>query len=1214
MSYSFTEKKRIRKDFGKHVQVIDAPFLLSTQVDSYRQFLQDDLAESDRDLKGLHGALSSVFPIASYSGNAALEYVTYQLGKPEFDVTECKLRGMTYAAPLRVTVRLVIYDKDSPARNKKVKEVKEQDVYMGDLPLMTETGTFIINGTERVIVNQMHRSPGVFFDHDRGKTHSSGKLLYKARVIPYRGSWLDFEFDPKDAVFTRIDRRRKLPVTILLRALGMEDEEILSTFFEKSKITLRKSDAKLDLVPSRLRGETALADITDKSGNVIVAKDRRITARHVKQIAEAGVKSLDVGDEYLIGRILAHNIVDSDSGELLASCNDEITAELLETLRENKVKSFDILYVNDLDQGPYISNTLRIDPTSSELEALWEIYEMMRPGEPPTKDAAQNLFKNLFFTEERYDLSAVGRMKFNRRVRREELEGPGTLDRDDILAVLQVLIDIRNGNGTVDDIDHLGNRRVRSVGEMAENQFRIGLVRVERAVRERLSMAESEGLGPQDLINAKPVAAAIKEFFGSSQLSQFMDQNNPLSEVTHKRRVSALGPGGLTRERAGFEVRDVHPTHYGRVCPIETPEGPNIGLINSLATYARTNEYGFLETPYRKVENGKVTEQVEYLSAIDEAAYVVAQASAPLSDKGEFVEELVDVRHQNEFQKTTPDKVQYMDVSPKQVVSVAASLIPFLEHDDANRALMGSNMQRQSVPLVFPEAPRVGTGMEGKTAYDSGVLLKAKRAGTVEYVNNQRIVIKPDDAKDPDERDVYKLVKFQRTNQDTCFNHKPLVHHDQKIEAGQAISDGPATDKGELALGRNVLVGFVPWNGYNYEDAILISEKVVREDIYTSIHIKEFTIDIRETKLGPEKLTRDIPNVSEKALEYLDEEGITSIGAKVSSGSILVGKVTPKSETETTPEFKLLNSIFGEKAKEVKDSSLRIPHGTEGTVIDVQRLKRSEGDDLSPGVDEVVKVLIATKRKLREGDKMAGRHGNKGVVARVLPEEDMPYMNDGTPLDLCLNPMGVPSRMNLGQLLENELGWAALGLDEWYSTPIFQSATPEMISDKLKEAGLPANSKTEVRDGRTGEPFENEVFVGLMYMLKLHHLVDDKMHARSTGPYSLVTQQPLGGKAQFGGQRLGEMEVWALEAYGAANTLQELLTIKSDDMNGRAKIYESIVKGEPATSAGVPESFNVLVQELRGLALDISIFDSKGKRIALTERDEELINRQGSQF
>jgi len=1359
MNYSFTEKKRIRKEFGEHVQVIDPPFLLSTQVESYKEFLQDQVLEADRDPKGLHGALSSVFPISSYSGNAALEYVNYELGKPEFDVVECKMRGMTYAAPLRVTVRLVIYDKDSPARNKKVKEVKEQDVYMGDLPLMTETGTFIINGTERVIVNQMHRSPGVFYDHDRGKTHSSGKLLYNARVIPYRGSWLDFEFDPKDSVFTRIDRRRKLPVTILLRALGMEDEEILDTFFEKSKITLRKSDAKIDLVPKRLRGETALADIADKDGNVIVQKDRRITARHVKQMEEAGVKALDVGDEYLIGRILARNVVDTDSGELIAACNDEITPEVLEALREAKIKSFEILYVNDLDQGPYISNTLRIDPTSSELEALWEIYKMMRPGEPPTKEAAQNLFKNLFFTDERYDLSPVGRMKFNRRVGRDELEGPGTLDREDILAVLKVLIDIRNGNGTVDDIDHLGNRRVRSVGEMAENQFRIGLVRVERAVRERLSMAESEGLGPQDLINAKPVAAAIKEFFGSSQLSQFMDQNNPLSEVTHKRRVSALGPGGLTRERAGFEVRDVHPTHYGRLCPIETPEGPNIGLINSLAVYSRTNSYGFLETPYCKVVNGKVTDDVTYLSAIEEGDYAIAQANAELDKNRKFTAELIPCRHQGEFTLKTPEEIDFIDVSPRQIVSVAAAMVPFLEHDDANRALMGSNMQRQAVPTLRVDKPLVGTGLERVVATDSGVTTVALRGGVVDQVDAGRIVVRANEdevGEDDPGVDIYNLVKYERSNQNTCMNQRPLVKVGDAVSARDVLADGPSTDLGELALGQNMRVAFMPWNGYNFEDSILISERVVQEDRFTSIHIEELTCVARDTKLGSEEITSDIPNVGEYTLSKLDDAGIVYIGAEVRAGDILVGKVTPKGETQLTPEEKLLRAIFGEKASDVKDTSLRVPSGMDGTVIDVQvftregvdkdsravaiekeqidqvrkdlddqlrimedaifnrlrslllnkivdkgpglkkgakvtadylaDLKRDQwfklrmrsdeaqdvleraqrqiekqrkladdrfeekkgkitrGDDLAPGVLKMVKVHLAVKRRMQPGDKMAGRHGNKGVISTIVPVEDMPYDVSGTPVDIVLNPLGVPSRMNIGQVLETHLGLAAHGLgkkieamleaqekpakvrkflEDVYNsdrkgrvslkdfsdddvvelasnlqggvpmaTPVFDGADEEEIKKLLKMADLPESGQMTLYDGRTGDSFDRPVTVGYMYMLKLNHLVDDKMHARSTGPYSLVTQQPLGGKAQFGGQRFGEMEVWALEAYGAAYTLQEMLTVKSDDVQGRNQMYKAIVDGNHRMVAGMPESFNVLVKEIRSLGINIELEES----------------------
>ncbi|MEE4303995.1 MAG: DNA-directed RNA polymerase subunit beta [Wenzhouxiangella sp.] len=1360
MSYSFTEKKRIRKDFGKHPQVLEVPFLLATQIDSYKQFLQLGVGEADRQESGLHGALSSVFPITSYSGNAALEYVSYELGDPEFDVTECKLRGMSYTAPLRVKVRLVIYDKDSPAKNKRVKEVKEQDVYMGDLPLMTDTGTFIVNGTERVIVNQMHRSPGVFYDHDKGKTHSSGKLLYSARVIPYRGSWLDFEYDPKDCIFTRIDRRRKLPVTILLRALGMTEEEMLDYFFDKTKVTLRKGDAKIDLVPQRLRGESALFDIADAKGNVIVEKDKRITARHVKLIEEAGVKTLDVPDDYLIGKILAHDIVDTDSGELVAKANDEITEEALEAMREAKVKKFDVLYVNDLDQGPYISNTLRIDPTSNELEALWEIYKMMRPGEPPTKEAAQNLFQNLFFTSDRYDLSAVGRMKFNRRVGRKDIEGPGVLDREDILEVLRVLIDIRNGNGTVDDIDHLGNRRVRSVGEMAENAFRIGLVRVERVVRERLTTVESEGSSPQDLINAKPVAAAIKEFFGSSQLSQFMDQNNPLSEVTHKRRVSALGPGGLTRERAGFEVRDVHPTHYGRLCPIETPEGPNIGLINSLACYARTNQYGFLETAYRKVAGGKVGDEVEYLSAIEEGEYVIAQANADLDKNKKFKDELIPCRYQGEFTLKRPDEIDYMDVSPRQIVSVAASLVPFLEHDDANRALMGSNMQRQAVPTLRVDKPLVGTGMERSVATDSGVTTVAKRGGVVDQVDAGRIVVRANDDEvgenDPGV-DIYNLVKYERSNQNTCMNQRPLVKVGDVVEKKDVLADGPSTDLGELALGQNMLCAFMPWNGYNFEDSILISERVVEEDRFTSIHIEELTCVARDTKLGSEEISADIPNVGESTLAKLDESGIVYIGAEVKAGDILVGKVTPKGEAQLTPEEKLLRAIFGEKASDVKDTSLRVPTGMDGTVIDVQvftregvekdaraiaiekeeirqvrkdlddqlrimedaifarlesvlvgkvadkgpsglkkgakvteaylaELKRDDwfklrmrnedaqetleraarqieaqrkefdkrfeekkekitrGDELAPAVLKMVKVYLAVKRRMQPGDKMAGRHGNKGVISTIVPTEDMPFMEDGTPVDLVLNPLGVPSRMNIGQVLETHLGLAARGLGrkiekmleaneksekirkflgEIYNsdmegrvdmkqftegevmemagnlkggvpmgTPVFDGADEVEIKKLLKMGDMPETGQMTLYDGRTGNPFDRPVTVGYMYMLKLNHLVDDKMHARSTGPYSLVTQQPLGGKAQFGGQRFGEMEVWALEAYGAAYTLQEMLTVKSDDVQGRNQMYKSIVDGNYQMTAGMPESFNVLVKEIRSLGINIELEES----------------------
>ena len=1354
MGYSFTEKKRIRKDFGKRSSVLEVPYLLAIQLDSYRAFLQADVDPDQREDMGLHAAFKSVFPIVSYSGNAALEYVSYRLGQPAFDVKECQLAGITYAAPLRVKVRLVIYDKESGGQ--KVKDVREQEVYMGEIPLMTENGTFIINGTERVIVSQLHRSPGVFFDHDRGKTHSSGKLLFNARVIPYRGSWLDFEFDPKDLLFTRIDRRRKLPVTVLLRALGLTTEEMLDIFFEKIDFKFGKEGITMTLVPERLRGETATFDIKAK-GKLIVEEGRRITARHTRQLEELGVKSLDVPEDYVVGKVLAHDIVNKETGELIAQANDEITEDLLVRMRDAGVKEFQCIFTNDLDHGPYISDTLRIDPTTTQLEAQVEIYRMMRPGEPPTKEAAENLFKNLFFSEDRYDLSAVGRMKFNRRVGRKEVTGPGVLSREDILDVLKVLIDIRNGHGTVDDIDHLGNRRIRSVGEMAENQFRVGLVRVERAVKERLSLAESENLMPQELINAKPVSAAVKEFFGSSQLSQFMDQNNPLSEVTHKRRVSALGPGGLTRERAGFEVRDVHPTHYGRVCPIETPEGPNIGLINSLAVYARTNEYGFLETPYRKVKNGKVTDEIEYLSAIDEGEFVIAQANATVDSRGRLTDELVPCRHQNEFTMAEPDKVDYMDVSPKQIVSVAASLIPFLEHDDANRALMGSNMQRQAVPTLQAEKPLVGTGMERTVAVDSGVTVIARRGGVVDSVDAGRIVVRVNDdetAAGESGVDIYNLIKYTRSNQNTCINQRPLVKPGDVIARGDVLADGPSTDMGELALGQNMLVAFMPWNGYNFEDSILISERVVQEDRYTTIHIEELTCVARDTKLGPEEITGDIPNVGEAALAKLDEAGIVYIGAEVKSGDILVGKVTPKGETQLTPEEKLLRAIFGEKASDVKDTSLRVPSGMNGTVIDVQvftrdglekdsrakaieemelervrkdfndqlrimeddafervermllgkvaeggpnklkagtkltkgylaevprdkwfeiRLRNDEanaqleaiaeqikqlrrefderleekkrkltsGDDLAPGVLKMVKVYLAVKRRIQPGDKMAGRHGNKGVISMIVPVEDMPYMEDGTPVDIVLNPLGVPSRMNVGQVLETHLGWAAKGLgrkigqmldehrkveeirrflDQIYNktegrkedlkslsdeeilelaenlrdgvpmaTPVFDGIHEDEIKRLLELAGLPRSGQTTLYDGRTGDPFDRPVTVGYMYMLKLNHLVDDKMHARSTGPYSLVTQQPLGGKAQFGGQRFGEMEVWALEAYGAAYTLQEMLTVKSDDVNGRTKMYKNIVDGNHTMEAGMPESFNVLLKEIRSLGIDIEL-------------------------
>ncbi|WP_440997129.1 DNA-directed RNA polymerase subunit beta [Arhodomonas sp. SL1] len=1351
MAYSFTEKKRIRNDFGKQPKVLDVPYLLATQIESYRDFLQLDSHADARDEKGLHGAFRSVFPIESYSGNAALEYVSYRIGEPTFDVKECQLRGMTYAAPLRVLVRLVIYDKDA----RTVKDIKEQEVYMGELPLMTRNGTFVVNGTERVIVSQLHRSPGVFFDHDKGKTHSSGKLLYTARVIPYRGSWLDFEFDPKDCIFVRIDRRRKLPATVLLRALGFGNEEMLDRFFEKNTFRFRNGRAVLDLVPERLRGETAAFDIR-VGDEVIVESGRRITARHIRQMDKAGLTELEVPDDYLVGKIVAHDIVDTSSGEILAEANTELTEELVQQLRDAGVESFDTLFVNDLDRGPYISNTLRIDNTRTQLEALVEIYRMMRPGEPPTKDAAENLFANLFFSPDRYDLSAVGRMKFNLRVGRDEVDGPGVLDNDDILAVLHELINIRNGHGSTDDIDHLGNRRVRCVGEMAENVFRVGLVRVERAVRERLSLAESEGLMPQELINAKPVAAAVKEFFGSSQLSQFMDQNNPLSEVTHKRRISALGPGGLTRERAGFEVRDVHPTHYGRVCPIETPEGPNIGLINSLAVYARTNRYGFLETPYRKVDNGQVTNEVEYLSAIEESRYIIAQANARVDEQGRLVDDLISIRHQNEFGMATPEKVQYMDVSPKQIVSVAAALVPFLEHDDGNRALMGSNMQRQAVPTLRAEKPLVGTGIERAVAVDSGVTVCADRGGVIEQVDAARVVVRVnDDETGPGEPgvDIYNLTKYTRSNQNTCQNQKVLVRPGDSVSRGDVLADGPSTDMGELALGQNMRVAFMPWNGYNFEDSILISERVVEEDRYTTIHIEELTCVARDTKLGSEEITADIPNVGEGALSRLDESGIVYIGAEVNAGDILVGKVTPKGETQLTPEEKLLRAIFGEKASDVKDTSQRVPSGMDGTVIDVQvftrdgvekdqralsieadaladvrkdlndqyrifeddafaRLERllvgkvaqggpnglragteitaeylqgvernrwfeirlhddevtqqlekvkeqleaqrkafderfeekkgkiTAGDDLAPGVLKMVKVYLAVRRRIQPGDKLAGRHGNKGVISRVVPVEDMPFDEKGEPIDVVLSPLGVPSRMNIGQVLETHLGWAAKGLgrrigemldaqrdpgeirgfleriynrsgrkeeldslsdDEVIeladnlrggvpmATPVFDGANEDDIKAMLELAGLPTSGQTTLYDGRTGEAFDRPVTVGYMHILKLNHLVDDKMHARATGPYSLVTQQPLGGKAQFGGQRFGEMEVWALEAYGAAYTLQEILTVKSDDVPGRTKMYKNIVDGDHRMEAGMPESFNVLIKEIRSLGIDIEL-------------------------
>src|ERR1043166_148110 len=1425
MTYSLTERKRIRKSFAKRAIVQKTPFLIATQLESYTGFLQAHVSPEARRNEGLQAAFTSIFPIVSHSGNARLEFVSYFLGEPPFDVKECQQRGLTYASPLRAKVRLVILDKDAPKPT--TKEGKEQEVYMGEIPLMTTTGSFIINGTERVIVSQLHRSPGVFFEHDRGKTHTSGKLLFSARVIPYRGSWLYFEFDPKDIVFFRVDRRRKMPVTILLKALGYSPARILGEFFDFDTFHVKPAGSEFEVVPERLRGEVARFDIKDKAGNTIVAKDKRITVKHIRDMETAGVKRIGAPDEFFLGRTLAHNVVNPDTGEIIANANDEITETLLAQLREAKVGKVQTLFTNDLDQGPYVSQTLHADETADMQAARVAIYRMMRPGEPPTEDAVEALFNGLFFAEERYDLSAVGRMKFNRRIGApaetswqlrfrgialpkeaeeelrkyfnhapelslgkvglegvsteaeaqglvdkmfQELKGKGidkqklevkieqrlTLSPKDIVEVIRILVELRNGRGEIDDIDHLGNRRVRSVGELAENQFRAGLVRVERAVKERLSQAESENLMPHDLINAKPISAAIKEFFGSSQLSQFMDQTNPLSEITHKRRVSALGPGGLTRERAGFEVRDVHPTHYGRVCPIETPEGPNIGLINSLALYARTNKYGFLETPYRKVKDSKPTNEITFLSAIEEGNYVIAQANATVDKNGKLTDTLVSCRFKNEFELKAPEEVQYMDVAPSQIVSVAASLIPFLEHDDANRALMGSNMQRQAVPCLRPEKPLVGTGVERTAAVDSGTCVISLRGGVVDYVDANRIVVRVND----DETlagdvgvDTYKLTKYTRSNQNTNINHRPIVKQGEKIAKGDVVADGASTDLGELALGQNMMVAFMPWNGYNFEDSILISERVVGEDRFTSIHIEELTVVARDTKLGPEEITRDISNLSEAQLARLDESGIVYIGAEVEAGDVLVGKVTPKGETQLTPEEKLLRAIFGEKASDVKDTSLRVPSGISGTVIDVQvftregierdkrsqsiiedelkryktdladqmrivesdtferlerllngktanggpkrlvkgtkvtkeylqsverydwfdirlaaedsaaqveglkeslaqkrrefdamfeakRKKLTQGDELPPGVLKMVKVYVAVKRRLQPGDKMAGRHGNKGVISKITPVEDMPHMADGTPVDIVLNPLGVPSRMNVGQILETHLGWAAKGLglrigelvkdqqkvviaevrkileriysgkeeevskltDEEllqlaqnlkegvpFATPVFDGAAEAEINGMLEMAGLPQSGQVQLFDGRTGEAFDRNVTVGYMHVLKLHHLVDDKMHARSTGPYSLVTQQPLGGKAQFGGQRFGEMEVWALEAYGAAYTLQEMLTVKSDDITGRTKVYENIVKGDHKIDAGMPESFNVLVKEIRSLGIDIDL-------------------------
>ncbi|AHG61476.1 Rpob [Buchnera aphidicola str. G002 (Myzus persicae)] len=1339
MVYSYTEKKRIRKDFGKRPQVLDIPYLLSIQLNSFKKFIEPDLDGQ----QGLEAAFRSVFPIQSYNGNSELQYVSYRLGEAIFDVKECQIRGATYSAPLRVRLRLVIYERDILEAT--VKDIKEQEVYMGEIPLMTNNGTFIINGTERVVVSQLHRSPGVFFDSDKGKTHSSGKVLYNARIIPYRGSWLDFEFDPKDNLFVRIDRRRKLPVSIILRALNYNTEEILNIFFEKNIFYIDKNTIQLELVPERLRGETASFNI-QKDGKIYVEKGRRITARHIQELKNYKIKSITVPVEYILGRIISKNYLDKKTGEIIVFANTELSLEGLEKLRKSGFNCIETLFTNDLDHGPYISETLRIDSAHDRMSALIEIYRVMRPGEPPTKEATENLFENLFFCEDRYDLSSVGRMKFNRSLLRKEIEGSSTLNKEDIIDVIKKIIDIRNGKGEVDDIDHLGNRRIRSVGEMAENQFRIGLVRVERAVKERLSIGDLETLMPQDMINAKPISAAVKEFFGSSQLSQFMDQNNPLSEITHKRRISALGLGGLTRERAGFEVRDVHPTHYGRVCPIETPEGPNIGLINSLSVYSQTNSYGFLETPYRKVRDGFITKEINYLSAIEEGNYIIAQANTNIDKNGFFTDDLVTCRHKGESSLFNRNQVNYMDVSTQQIVSVGASLIPFLEHDDANRALMGANMQRQAVPTLKTDKPLVGTGMERAVAVDSGVTVVAKRSGFIQYVDASRIVIKVDETEMHSEEagiDIYNLTKYTRSNQNTCINQQPCVDLGEKIKKGDVLADGPSTDLGELALGQNMRVAFMPWNGYNFEDSILVSERVVQEDRFTTIHIQELSCISRDTKLGAEEISSDIPNVGEAALSKLDESGIVYIGAEVTGGDILVGKVTPKGETQLTPEEKLLRAIFGEKASDVKDSSLRVPNGVSGTVIDVQiftrdgvkkdkraleiedmqlkqakkdlteefkifesslflnikktlisfdikieklnklpyekwlsieikqkdqkkeieklakqhhelkeefnkkieikRRKITQGDDLSPGVLKIVKVYLAVKRQIQPGDKMAGRHGNKGVISKINPIEDMPYDEYGIPVDIVLNPLGVPSRMNIGQILETHLGMAAKGignkinhmlktqekisnlrkfiqqafdlgdnlrqkidLDTFsneeilclannlkngmpIATPVFDGAQENEIKKLLEFANLPTSGQITLFDGRTGEKFERPVTVGYMYMLKLNHLVDDKMHARSTGSYSLVTQQPLGGKAQFGGQRFGEMEVWALEAYGASYTLQEMLTVKSDDVNGRTKMYKNIVDGNHQMEPGMPESFNVLLKEIRSLGINIEL-------------------------
>ncbi len=1367
MAFQVAHNLRFRRSFGRIKKIIDLPYLIEIQKNSYDQFLQREIPQAQRQNFGLQEVFKSVFPIKDFNETASLEFVSYALGEPKYDVEECHQRGMTFAAPLKVTVQLVLWDVDAQTGARSIKNVKEQEVYFGEIPLMTENGTFMVNGTERVIVSQLHRSPGVFFEHDKGKTHASGKLLYSARVIPYRGSWVDLEFDPRDILYVRIDRRRKFHATVLLRALGMTTEDLLNYYYRSDTIVFDARKPALLFNPQHLLGAKVGSDIRDpKSNDLIVKEGKKFTRPILRQMENARIKHVPITWEEIVGRVAAHDIVDPQTKEVVVECNHEITQEKVDLIRERGIHQIEVLFIDESNVGPYLRNTLLQDRIRSPQDAILEIYRRLRPGDPPTVESATNFFNNLFFNPDRYDLSKVGRLKLNHRLRLNVPLEQGTLRKEDILEVVRYLMELKNGNGSVDDIDHLGNRRVRAVGELVENHFRVGLVRMERAIKEKMSLQDIETLMPQELINYKPVSAALKEFFGSSQLSQFMDQTNPLSEITHKRRLSALGPGGLTRERAGFEVRDVHPTHYGRVCPIETPEGPNIGLIASLTTYARVNEFGFIETPYREVENGRVTDRIRYLSALEEEDHVIAQANAPIDGRGIFSVDLVSARKGGEFVMARPEEVNFMDVSPNQLVSVAASLIPFLENDDANRALMGSNMQRQAVPLLRTEAPFVGTGMEKTVARDSGVTIVARRDGVVEGVDSTRIVVKadkPSGARDTGV-DIYNLVKYQRSNQNTCVNQRPIVVVGDQVKAGDVIADGPSTEMGELALGRNVVVALMPWGGYNFEDSILISERVVKEDIYTSIHIEEFECVSRDTKLGPEEITRDIPNVGDEALTNLDESGIIRIGAEVKPGDILVGKITPKGETQLSPEEKLLRAIFGEKAGEVRDTSLRVPPGVEGTVINVRifsrkglgkderskaiedeeitRLRKDQhdeirilqegalkrlkkllvgrrlavrlsddsrkvllnkgkelteedldqlpmsywsdirvdnesaegelnrivestteqvslikdlfedkidklrgGDELPPGVIKMVKVFVAIKRKLQVGDKMAGRHGNKGVISRILPEEDMPYLEDGTPVDVVLNPLGVPSRMNVGQILEAHLGWAArsLGqqiddllrghrddvetlkrrLKEFLNTkeaseliegardadifkladkyrdgvhlasPVFDGAAEEETFNLLRKAGLPVTGQVTLYDGRSGEPFDGKVTVGVMYIMKLHHLVDDKIHARSTGPYSLVTQQPLGGKAQFGGQRLGEMEVWALEAYGAAYTLQEMLTVKSDDVVGRTRMYEAIVKGDNLLEPGLPESFNVMVKELQSLCLDVDLVEEK---------------------